>query len=214
MEEEIKKKEKETKIQNPDTEDTIENNLDGTTAKKDEEDKDADFNFYGEEDLYYRDEKITHEEMKDIEKETKQNRIKLIKYFLNENETVGQAIQRLKAAGGEKKFKPLKPQRKKQKNEENSETIKEDDATKVDSLRNQALFKELLDIVSKLTELSFFNVYSDCVVNIQKSYGMASLIKWKYRTVPVGEKFDLNNDFKEYGEFTSEEIKSWMNGVN
>ena len=76
------------------------------------------------------------------------------------------------------------------------------------------MFKELLEVVSKLTELSFFNVYSDCYENIKKSYGIANLIKWKYRTVPAAEQDDLNKDFKEYGEFSTEEIKSWINGVN
>ena len=77
--------------------------------------------------------------------------------------------------------------------------------------QDENLFNLLLNIVSKLTELSYFNVYSDSFEKIKKSYGTANLIKWKYRTFPKDRN---SSEIKEYGEFNTEEIKSWISQVN
>ena len=60
-----------------------------------DDDNDEEYSKYGDEDLYYKEEKITKEEKDEIDNNIKINRVKLIPFLLNEKETVKQAINRL-----------------------------------------------------------------------------------------------------------------------
>lgn len=123
--------------------------------------------------------------------------------YLNDGETVQQAIQRLKPKEQKTQIKYKPSQRKKQKIEENTE---ENTPLIMNDLEKKKQFQEVLDIISKLTELSYFNVYSDSIEKIIKSYGSQSLLKWFYRTVSV----ENSEESEEYGPFTTGEIKKWM----
>ena len=66
-----------------------------------------------------------------------------------------------------------------------------------------------MDLISKLTELSHFDVYYDTYNKILRDYGERVLIKWKYRIVQ-----DNKDNLKEYGDFTTDQIKEWNSKVN
>lgn len=199
--------------------------------------EDKDFALYGEEDLYYKEEKISKDEIQQIEDEIKKYRIKLLDYLYDE-ETVQQAISRLKLKSQKKlenkNVNKFKPQRKKQKSEETDNNLKEknlhnysciesNSKTKEISdlnieanaederIKNEKLFKELLDVISKLTELSHFNVYSDTYSKILTKYGKFEIAQWMYRTIVKLDDGKL--EINEYGPFSSEEIKSWLKQV-
>jgi hypothetical protein len=155
------------------------------SKKNEAEEEDKDFAYYGEEDLYYKDEKLTQSELNEIKDEVKVYRLKLLP-FLNDDETVIKAIKRIT---------PKKQQLKGKK-------AKLDDQPPEDGN-----FEELLGIVSKLTELSYFDVYNDTIEKIQNAYGKQDLA-WKYRMC------QLNNDEKkEYGTFTTEQMREWHKKV-
>ena len=63
----------------------------------------------------------------------------------------------------------------------------------------------VLNIVSKLTELSFFDVYSDNLIKIAKDYGVEYTFLWKYKIIENGE------DKKEniYGDYDICTMKEW-----
>jgi hypothetical protein len=144
------------------------------------EEPEVDYNCYGEEDLYYKEEKISEQELKDINDQVRDYRIKLLKYVENK-ETVQKTIQRLKP---------------KSKNDENKKK-----------------FDELLDIISKLTELSYFDVYTDTIDKIKSKYKFDEVdankykeLKWKYRMI-------TSKAIKEFGPFTTDQIQEWFNKV-
>ncbi len=147
------------------------------------EEADVDYNYYGEEDLYYKDDKISEQELNDINDEVKKYRIKLLNY-LGKKETVQKAITRLKP---------------KNKNDE-----------------NKMKFDELLDIISKLTELSYFDVYSDTIDKIKSKYNTKDSeinsenkpteLKWKYKTI-------AGKTVKEFGPFSTAQIQEWYDKV-
>ena len=152
-----------------------------------EKDDDEEYSKYGDEDLYYKEEKITKEEKEEINKDIKINRVKLVPLLINEKETVKQAINRLK------KGKNDNMKNKKIKLKDNNTDLNEDK------------FNTLLDIVSKLTELSFFDVYNDNVIKIAKDFGIEYTFLWKYKVVEKGE------DKKEniYGDYDLCTMKEW-----
>ena len=154
-------------------------------GKSEEDDKDEEYSKYGDEDLYYKEEKITKEEKEEIDKDIKINRVKLVPLLINEKETVKQAINRLKKG----KSNNVKNKNKKIKLNEN----------------NEDKFNTLLNIVSKLTELSFFDVYSDNLIKIAKDYGVEYTFLWKYKIIENGE------DKKEniYGDYDICTMKEW-----
>ena len=155
-------------------------------GKSEEDDKDEEYSKYGDEDLYYKEEKITKEEKEEIDKDIKINRVKLVPLLINEKETVKQAINRLKKG----KSNNIKNKNKKIKLNEN----------------NEDKFNTLLNIVSKLTELSFFDVYSDNLIKIAKDYGVEYTFLWKYKIIENGE------DKKEniYGDYDICTMKEWI----
>ena len=157
---------------------------------------DEEYSKYGDEDLYYKEEKITKEENDLINKEIKINRVKLITILLNEKENVKQAINRLKKESNNnnknKNKKNLKNKKIKiEKNEDKSEEDK---------------FNNLLNIVSKLTELSFFDVYSDTMEKIAKDYGKEFAFLWKYKII------ESNDTKKEniYGDYDTCTMQEWI----
>ena len=131
-----------------------------------DDDNDEEYSKYGDEDLYYKEEKITKEEKDEIDNNIKINRVKLIPFLLNEKETVKQAINRL----SKEKNNKIKNKNKKIKLSDNSNS-------------SEDKFNNLLNIVSKLTELSFFDVYSDNVIKIAKDYGVEYTFLWKYKII-------------------------------
>lgn len=114
----------------------------------------------------------------------------MIKY-LHEDETVQKAIQRLKP-----KSKLVKNKNQKEKKE-----------TSQNDSSNKQEFDNLLDIVSKLLELSHFDVYSDCLEKIIKKYGRNEILIWKYRTI------SKNKEIQVYESFKTSEIIEWINQV-
>jgi hypothetical protein len=172
VKDEIKKKEmlQKKKKRNDNDKNSNESNSEINTdnKKKDNEDED-DISKYGDEDLYYKEEKITKEEENEIKNEVEEYRIKLIK-FLEKNENVNKALKRLKP---------------KTKNEDKS------------------LFNELLNIISKLTELSYFDVYTDNIEKIIKEYGIENLYLWKYKT-------KIDNEEEIFQEFSTKTMKKWI----
>ena len=154
-----------------------------------DDDNDEEYSKYGDEDLYYKEEKITKEEKDEIDNNIKINRVKLIPFLLNEKETVKQAINRL----SKEKNNKIKNKNKKIKLSDNSNS-------------SEDKFNNLLNIVSKLTELSFFDVYSDNVIKIAKDYGVEYTFLWKYKIIENGE------DKKEniYGNYDICTMKEWI----
>ena len=159
--------------------------------KSDKDDNDEEYSKYGDEDLYYKEEKITKEENDAINNEIKINRVKLVPLLINDKETVKQAINRLK-----------KDNISKIKNKKNKK-IKinnDNDNTKEDKFNN------LLNIVSKLTELSFFDVYSDNICKIAKDYGIEYTFLWKYKIIEINE----NKKENVYGDYDICTMKEWI----
>ena len=170
-----------------------EKDLDEKSENDNDNDNDEEYSKYGDEDLYYKEEKITKEENDLINKEIKINRVKLITILLNEKENVKQAINRLKKeSNNNKNKKNLKNKKIKiEKNEDKSEDDK---------------FNNLLNIVSKLTELSFFDVYSDTMEKIAKDYGKEFAFLWKYKII------ESNDTKKEniYGDYDTCTMQEWI----
>ena len=137
--------------------------------KNKKDDNDDDISKYGDEDLYYKEEKITKDEINEIKNEVEENRIKLIP-FLQNKESINKALKRLKP---------------KNKNEDKTQ------------------FNELLNLISKLTELSYFDVYTDTIDNIIKDYGIENLYLWKYKTI-------INNEEQIFESFSTKTIKKWI----
>ena len=110
--------------------------------------------------------------------------------LLNEKETVKQAINRL----SKEKNNKIKNKNKKIKLKDNNNNSYEEK------------FNTLLNIVSKLTELSFFDVYSDNIIKIAKDYGIEYTFLWKYKIIENGE------DKKEniYGYYDICTMKEWI----
>ena len=170
-----------------------EKDSDEKSENDNDNDNDEEYSKYGDEDLYYKEEKITKEENDLINKEIKINRVKLITILLNEKENVKQAINRLKkeSNNNNKNKKNLKNKKiKMEKNEDKSEDDK---------------FNNLLNIVSKLTELSFFDVYSDTMEKIAKDYGKEFAFLWKYKII------ESNDTKKEniYGDYDTCTMQEW-----
>ena len=169
-----------------------EKDSDEKSENDNDNDNDEEYSKYGDEDLYYKEEKITKEENDLINKEIKINRVKLITILLNEKENVKQAINRLKKESNNKNKKNLKNKKiKMEKNEDKSEDDK---------------FNNLLNIVSKLTELSFFDVYSDTMEKIAKDYGKEFAFLWKYKII------ESNDTKKEniYGDYDTCTMQEWI----
>ena len=82
-----------------------EKDSDEKSENDDDNDNDEEYSKYGDEDLYYKEEKITKEENDAINKEIKINRVKLISLLIDEKETVKQAINRLKKENSKDKIK-------------------------------------------------------------------------------------------------------------
>jgi hypothetical protein len=171
-----------------------EKDSDEKSENDDDNDNDEEYSKYGDEDLYYKEEKITKEENDAINKEIKINRVKLISLLIDEKETVKQAINRLKKENSKDKIKNKNNKNKKIKKEKNSDNNENDK------------FNILLNIVSKLTELSFFDVYSDTIDKIAKDYGKEYTFLWKYKII------ESNETKKEsiYGQYDTCTMKEWI----
>jgi len=184
----------------------ISNNLlevESSDESKSSKSDDKDFQFYGDEDLYYKEEKLNKDEIENIKDNIRNLRIKLVKFFISEVERVNDIIKRLKPQPQLQK-KSLNVRKSKQEDkmdENNTSQIKETKAKEEE-------FKELLDLISQLTELSHFDVYYDNYNKIVRDYGEKSLIRWKYRVVQ-GEIGTSN----EYGDFSTEQIREWFKNV-
>ena len=161
---------------------------------KNEDDKDEEYSKYDDEDLYYKEEKITKEESDQINKEIKINRLKLIPLLKDAKENVKQALQRLKTKN--------KINKKSDKNKISKKDLKRD-------INKEDKFNNLLGIVSKLTELSYFDVYSDTILKIAKDYGVENVFLWKYKII---EKDNDSKDKKEivYGDYDTLTMKEWV----
>ena len=70
-------------------------------------------------------------------------------------------------------------------------------------------FNILLGIVSKLTELSYFDVYSDTITKIAKDYGIENIFLWKYKIIETDKD---KKDKKEtiYGDYDTYTMKEWV----
>ena len=165
------------------------NDASDSESQNEDEDKDDEFSKYGDEDLYYKEEKITKEEGEKINKDIKINRFKLIPLLKDQNETVKQAIQRLKSKNNKTNVK-------------NKKSKKEDNKPKSDDK-----FNILLGIVSKLTELSYFDVYSDTINKIAKNYGVENVLIWKYKLIE--NKDNENKKENIYGNYDTYTMKEW-----
>ncbi len=202
-------KEKDKSAANSDDENSAD---DSKSSHKSEDNKD--FQFYGDEDLYYKEEKLEKKELEDIKDKIKNLRIKLIKFFNSESETINDVIKKLKPKPAQQK-KSVNI-RKNKKTEEEAETelknknsnLSLNENNNNNNKINEENFKELLDLISQLTELSHFDVYYDSYNKIVRDYGEKPLIKWKYRIVQNNEE-SLN----EYGEFSTDQIKDWNSNV-
>jgi hypothetical protein len=170
-------------------------------SKSEKSEYEKDFQYYGDEDLYYKEEKLEIKELEEIKEKIKNLRIKLIKFFISESESINDVIKRLKPKPAQQK-KTINVRKNK------ATEIKASEANlnlnDQQSKKNEERFKELLDLISQLTELSYFDVYYDSYSKILRDYGEKPLIKWRYRVVPENKE-SLN----EYGEFTSNQIKDW-----
>ena len=167
------------------------NEKDSDEKSENDDDNDEEYSKYGDEDLYYKEEKITKEENDAINKEIKINRVKLIPLLINEKETVKQAINRLKKESNNNKKNSKNKKIKKNKNDEKYEEDK---------------FNNLLNIVSKLTELSFFDVYTDTMDKISKDYGKEYTFLWKYKVI----ESDDNKKENIYGDYDTCTMKEWI----
>ena len=169
-----------------------EKDSDEKSENDNDNDNDEEYSKYGDEDLYYKEEKITKEENDAINKEIKINRVKLIPLLLNEKENVKQAINRLKKESNKNNKKNIKNKKIKI---EKKEDKNEDDK-----------FNNLLNIVSKLTELSFFDVYTDTMEKIAKDYGKEYTLLWKYKII------EGNDNKKEniYGDYDTCTMQEWI----
>ena len=170
-------------------------NEESESDSKNEDDKDEEYSKYDDEDLYYKEEKITKEESEQINKEIKINRLKLIPLLKDAKENVKQAFQRLKT-------KNKKKDKKSDKNKISKKDLKRD-------IKKEDKFNNLLGIVSKLTELSYFDVYSDTILKIAKDYGVENVFLWKYKII---EKDNDSKDKKEivYGDYDTLTMKEWV----
>ena len=181
------------------------NNIISNTDKKKDKDSSESENYsrYGEEDLYYKEEKITKEELKEIKDEVKINRIKLIPLLDKENETISQALKRLKPKNISNNIIRTKPNK-----EINNNNIKQSNIDAINQSNqnnNDDKFNKLLDIVSKLTELSYFEVYSDSIEKIINDYGEKSIISFKYKTITKE-----NGKEEIFGDFSYDQMKEWI----
>lgn len=181
-----------------------EEELSGESKSKKSEDE-KDFQYYGDEDLYYKEEKLEKNELEDIKDKIKLLRIKLIKFFNSESETINEVIKRLKPKTNQPK-KSINVR----KNKATIDNVKEENDLSLDEQikKDEETFKELLEIISQLTELSHFDVYYDSYIKILRDYGEKALIKWKYRVVQ-----NNGESLNEYGEFTTDQIKAWISNV-
>lgn len=201
-------KEKSKEKQNTEENKIIDLNEDEASedSKSSKSEDNKDFQFYGDEDLYYKEEKLEKKELEDIKDKIKNLRIKLIKYFSSESDTVNDIIKRLKPKPAQQKksinIRKNKADEVENKNKDKNLNLNENNT------KNEENFKELLDLISQLTELSHFDVYYDSYNKILRDYGEKPLIKWKYR-VMQGKEESLN----EYGVFTTDQIKEWNANV-
>lgn len=188
-----------------------ENSADYSKSSNKSEDN-KDFQFYGDEDLYYKEEKLEKKELEDIKDKIKNLRIKLIKFFLTESETINEVIKRLKPKPAHQK-KSINIRKNKTPSEADTEFKNKNSNLSLNENNqnnkiNEENFKELLDLISELTELSHFDVYYDSYIKILRDYGKKPLIKWKYRVVQANVE-----SLKEYGEFSTDQIKEWNANV-
>ena len=167
-------------------------NEESDNESENEDDKDEEYSKYGDEDLYYKEEIITKEESDQINKDIKINRLKLISLLKDEKETVKQAIQRMK--------------NKNTKNKEKNKKIKNEKTKNND---NQDKFNSLLEIISKLTELSYFDVYSDSISKIAKDYGIENVFLWKYKIIET-KKDNKENKENIYGDYDTYTMREWV----
>lgn len=205
-------KEKEIKDkQNKKKEEELNHNDDDNSITNKDEKKDKDssesenYSKYGEEDLYYKEEKITKEELKEIKDEVKINRIKLIPLLDNQNETISQALKRLKPKSIS--TKKINNKHKKEANSSNN-NIKQNNRKTIEEFNqddNDGKFNKLLDLVSKLTELSYFEVYSDTIEKIINDYGEKSIISFKYKTITKEKGKE-----EVFGDFSYDQMKEWI----
>ena len=182
-------------------------NDESDSDSENEDDKDEEYSKYDDEDLYYKEEKITKEEGEQINKDIKINRLKLISLLKDEKETVKQAIQRLKEKNKKIKNKEKKINKNKtiknDKKDINNNINENSDSNKDDK------FNILLGIVSKLTELSYFDVYTDTITKIAKDYGIENIFLWKYKIIETDKD---KKDKKEtiYGDYDTCTMKDWV----
>jgi len=174
-------------------------------SRSEKSEYEKDFQYYGDEDLYYKEEKLEKKELEEIKEKITNLRIKLIKFFISESESINFVIKRLKP-------KPAQPKKTINVRKTKATEIKASEANlnlnEQQSKKNEERFKELLDLISQLTELSYFDVYYDSYSKILRDYGEKPLIKFKYRVVQ-----ENGESLNEYGEFTTYKIKDWNNNI-
>ena len=156
-------------------------------------DKSEEISKYSEEDLYYKEEPITKQEKIIVKNEIYKYRIQLLKYFINEKEILTNALRRLN---------PNKNIHINNKNKNNKNSINNNIENKNENKKN---YENLLEIVTKLTELNFFDLYQDNIQKIIKDYGYENTFLWKYKTINIKDGKEI-----EYGPFTTIEIKNWI----
>jgi hypothetical protein len=196
----VKKKEQEKLLKKKQERDNEQGNNSEPELDKPNKEEEKDFEYYGEEDLYYKEDKISENELKSIKEEVKNWRINLLD-LLNEGEDVQKALNRLKPQTQIKSTKQIN-QRKKQKiedGENGNENMQKE---------NKEKFEMLMNIISKLTELSFFDVYKDTKQRIYSAYGEEEILIWWYKTINKNTKEET-----EYGPFKTSEIKQWKKEV-
>lgn len=186
------------------------NEEESENSKSSKSEDEKDFQYYGDEDLYYKEEKLEKKELEEIKDKIKILRIKLVKFFGSEKETVNDVIKRLKPKAAQQK-KSINVRKNKITNLDDDKNNVEANLSLEDKSKekNEEKFKELLDLISQLTELSHFDVYYDSYNKILRDYGEKPLIKWMYRLVQ-----ENGDNLNEYGEFSTDQIKEWNSNVN
>ena len=80
---------------------------------------------------------------------------------------------------------------------------------KADLPEKDTRFEEILDLISKLTELQHYTVYSDSAEKIEKEYPM---IKYDFYYKTDYKNKNNTND-QEFGPFDWESITQWVDNV-
>jgi len=149
----------------------------------------------------------------------KVNNSSLIYLLFNLDENVQQAINKYKQNNSTITKNFQKNRRKIAKTDDITITNipNKDLFSKDNIIENKKKFDELIDIASKLTELSFFSVYSDTIKKIEKDYeDELNKPKWYYKTTTkksTEDDKDIAAEEELFGPFDKDQIKEWANKV-